>query len=135
MRKRTPNDIKEFKAKLFVFFTGLPNSKEKTELEKVIRGVNEKHDQDLKHFLMMIHNKVIQEKKKQTSTRDKSLLIWANIMKVIVEYLSGVNVEGSHFHHGHMNTYEAQTNATVQTQATSFAMMDNVEEEVQEELA
>lgn len=133
MPKPSPNDIKNFKAMLFIFYTALPNSKEKTELERIIKGVNEHHDQDLRHLLNMIHDKITIEKRKQTTTRDKSLKIWANIMKIIIDYLSGASVENPTFHHGYINTNEQQGMA--KTQGTTFAMAESTEENEEEGLA
>lgn len=130
MEPKTPSEIKEFKAQLFIFFSALPPSLEKNILEQVIRGVNQHHDQELKSFLLMIHNKILKEKNKQTSKRDTSLLIWGNIMKVIKDFVTGVNVgtSKSNYHHNNIVAHNHPQHST-QAKTESFAMLDNAEEE------
>ena len=133
MQAKDIKDIKEFKAQLKIFYTGLPHSVEKLILQKVIEETNSDKQVDAKSLLVMVYQKIEKEKKKQTSQRDKSLLIWANIMKLLIAHLKGSNVEGKHFHHGHINTYEEGKNtmefSTTPEAPQSFAMAEVQEEE------
>ena len=93
MQNPTTISVKDFKAKLFIYYVGLPNCREKDYLEEIIKGVNKEHDKTLKDFLLLVSDKIRREKQKQTSSRNKYLIIWANIVKLISDYLSGVKQE------------------------------------------
>ena len=77
---------KNLVGELFLFFTTLPHSREKLELEGLIRNlsINKKHN--LKQILTMIIAKVRDEVKKEVTTRTKNLKIWAHILEIFKRY-------------------------------------------------
>ena len=127
-KKPTLEDVKALRARLFMFFLTLPASVEKHVLEKVIKGVNPDHDIELKHLLVMIHDKIRKEQHKQTSKRDTSLKTWMDIMTTIVQYLQGTNVESGNLHHGQKVEHN-NPNTNQQARATSFASVEVEDEE------
>ena len=77
---------KNLVGELFLFFTTLPISKEKMELEGLIRNLSINKKQDIKKILTMILAKVREEQKTEVTTRNKKLKIWAHILEIFKRY-------------------------------------------------
>lgn len=76
---------------LFLFFTTLPYSREKMELEGLIRNLSSTKKPNLKQILIMISAKVKADQKVESSSRDKNLKIWAHILEIFKRYAGDKN--------------------------------------------
>jgi hypothetical protein len=90
MQKASPkNNMKNMIAELFLYYSALPNCKEKQELEIIIRNLSLPR-KDIKSILKMVQSKIVSDRtssKVSATNRDKNLMLWKSVLEIFMKYL------------------------------------------------